>query len=316
MRSYLTDLLRFTLFAIPAYIAFIVLAGTVSPYSQHRNIKYARGGYGHLLTRLQEADTTGPVDILFLGSSHAYRGFDPRVFSAAGFRTFNLGSSSQSPIQTAWLVERYLDRMAPKLVVMDVFPTTYNTGDTEAILHIVSNAQLDVSIIRIAFNTMHADVLNTIILAIWRQLFKVNKGYFEPMKDDRSKDSYVLGGYVEKGDTPFKVREPGAKPQWGTSKHQWKAFLSICKSLRDRTIPIVLVHTPIIRSWHFTDIERKKLNAIFRPHADAYFNMSDALTGDEATVFYDEFHMRQAGVERFNAMFIDSLEARGLLPAR
>ncbi|MBP7450977.1 MAG: hypothetical protein KA817_13150, partial [Flavobacteriales bacterium] len=113
MRSYLTDLLRFTLLAMVVYTLVIILAGSVSPYSKHRNIKYARGGYGHLHTRLQEAEHVGPVDILFLGSSHAYRGFDPRVFRAHGLTTFVLGSSAQSPLQTKVLVERYLDRMRP-----------------------------------------------------------------------------------------------------------------------------------------------------------------------------------------------------------
>lgn len=35
-------------------------------------------------------------DILFLGSSHCYRGFDPRVFKNIGYNIFNLGTSSQT----------------------------------------------------------------------------------------------------------------------------------------------------------------------------------------------------------------------------
>lgn len=316
MRSYLTDLLRFALFAIPAYIAFMVLAGTASPYSQHRNIKYARGGYGHLLTRLQEADTTGPVDILFLGSSHAYRGFDPRVFSAAGFRTFNLGSSSQSPIQTAWLVERYLDRMAPKLVVMDVFPTTFTTEGIEAMLNMLSNAPLDGALLGMALRTPHADTWNTAIVATWRELTQANAGITEPAWQPRDHDRYIPGGYVEKEAIPFTPRSEASKLSWDPPQRQWDAFLTIRRAVEARGIPFVLVQTPVTRNWQFTAAERTQLHEVFAPHAEAYVDLSDALPGDEATLFYDGHHMRQASVERFNAMFIDSLDARGLLPAR
>jgi hypothetical protein len=283
MRSYLTDLLRFTLFAVPVYIAFIILAGILSPFSEHRNIKYARGGYGHLLTRLQEADTTGPVDILFLGSSHAYRGFDPRVFNAVGFRTFNLGSSSQSPVQTRWLVDRYLERMKPKLVVMDVFPTTFTTEGIESTLNVLSNAPLDPALLRMALRTAHADACNTAILALWHELTNTHPVSSEPAWQPRDQD-------------------------------QWSAFLYIMEQLRAHNIPVILVQTPVTRSWQYTMEERAELRQRLEPHANAYLDLSDALNGDDALLFYDGHHMRQASVERFNTMFLDSLAARNLLP--
>lgn len=316
MRCYLTDLLRFALFAVPVYLLFIIVAGSVSPFSEHRNIKYARGGYGHLLTRLQEADTTGAVDILFLGSSHAYRGFDPRVFSAAGYRTFNLGSSSQSPVQTAWLVERYLERMAPKLVVMDVFPTTISTEGVEATLNLLSNAPVDADLLQMALATPHADVWNTAILATWRELTGANAGYREPVYHSVDQDRYIPGGYVEKGPIPFIPRSTASKLEWDPPARQWAAFLDIMQRLHARKVPVVLLQTPVTRNWQFTPAERARLDSLFTPHATAYLDLSAVLVGEEAELFYDGHHMRQATVERFNALLLDSLAARGLLPER
>lgn len=316
MRSYLTDLVRFALFAVPVYIAFIIVMGAISPFSEHRNIKYARGGYGHLLTRLQEADTTGPVDILFLGSSHAYRGFDPRVFSAAGFRTFNLGSSSQSPIQTRWLLERYLDRLAPKLVIMDVFPTTFTTEGIESMLNVLSNAPLDGALLRMALRTANADACNTAILALWHELTNTHPVANEPTWQPSEQDRYIPGGYVEKGDIPFTPKKTTSKLTWDPPQAQWSAFLHIKEKLHARHIPVILVQTPVTRGWQYSPEERAELKQRFEPHANAYLDLSDALKGDEALLFYDGHHMRQASVVRFNTMFLDSLAARNLLPTR
>ena len=46
-----------------------------------------------------DADTTINIDVLVLGSSHAYRGFDPRIFKKAGIKLFNFGSSGQTLLQ-------------------------------------------------------------------------------------------------------------------------------------------------------------------------------------------------------------------------
>src|SRR5438477_3987320 len=67
----------------------------------------AAGGIGHTLQRLREVESVGSVDILFIGSSHAYRGFDPRLFAETGLTSFNLGSKAQSPLNSYFLLKHY-----------------------------------------------------------------------------------------------------------------------------------------------------------------------------------------------------------------
>ena len=57
-----------------------------------------------------EIDTIKNVDIIFLGSSHAYRAFDPDIFQNHGFSSFNLGSSSQSPLNSYFLMKKYIQK--------------------------------------------------------------------------------------------------------------------------------------------------------------------------------------------------------------
>ena len=118
MKKFLHTFVFFVGFAVLFYIVALLLA----PQSLKKNLLYTRGGNGHLYSRIQELRTKKPVEILFLGSSHAYRGFDTRIFDAAGLKSFNLGSSAQSPMQTYVLASKYLSTLKPRLVVYEVNP--------------------------------------------------------------------------------------------------------------------------------------------------------------------------------------------------
>ena len=82
-----------------------------------RKVNYRLGAYGHMHSRIREIPEFKNIDILFLGASNAYRGLDTRIFEKNGWKSFNLGSSSQTPLQTFILLDRYLDHLNPKVVV-------------------------------------------------------------------------------------------------------------------------------------------------------------------------------------------------------
>jgi hypothetical protein len=181
MRSFLTDLLLFVLVALVVYTAVIIGAGALSPFSEHRNIKFAKGAYGHLYSRTREIPAHADVDILFLGSSHAYRGFDPRLFEARGLRTFNLGSSSQSPLQTKLLVDRYREHLNPRLVVMDVYPLTFDIDGVESALDLIANDTIRWDMLHMALELKNIGVLNTLLYGTYRQLFGLDAEFLEPI---------------------------------------------------------------------------------------------------------------------------------------
>lgn len=117
MSRFLRNVFLFAVIVIITYPLLIFLSGYL-PISNvlKLNLNYRIGSYGHMFTRINEVkQLDSNVDILFLGSSHSYRGFDPRNFKDK--KTFNLGSSSQTPIQTKILLERYLDNINPKTVI-------------------------------------------------------------------------------------------------------------------------------------------------------------------------------------------------------
>src|SRR5690606_34946967 len=105
------------------------------------NLNYRIGSHGHLFSRLSEADTIQNVDILIIGSSHAYRGYDVRLFGSNGSKVFNLGSSAQTPIQTEYLVNKYINDFKPKFIVFDIYPKVLCIDGVESTMDLLSNVK-------------------------------------------------------------------------------------------------------------------------------------------------------------------------------
>jgi len=62
------------------------------------------------------------IDLAFIGSSHAYRSFDPDIFDKKlNVNSFNLGSSSQNPIDSYFVVQELLKYHEPETIVLEVY---------------------------------------------------------------------------------------------------------------------------------------------------------------------------------------------------
>ena len=141
MKLFIKRLFFFTVVTILAYILILLLFSKLdkltSMFSPNLNYRVAKGG--HLYTRLKDIEHYSHVELLVIGSSHAYRGFDPRIFKKKGVEIFNLGSSAQTPIQTEILIKRYLDKLNPKVVLFEVYPGSLTSDGVESSLDLVSN---------------------------------------------------------------------------------------------------------------------------------------------------------------------------------
>src|SRR5690606_12876278 len=87
------------------YSVFVCIWGYFLPVKYSKNLNFK---IGSSYIRFQEVKKYNNVDIVFIGSSHAYRGFDPRIFKKAGYSSFNMGSTAQTPVQTKYLLEQYI----------------------------------------------------------------------------------------------------------------------------------------------------------------------------------------------------------------
>ena len=310
MKKLLVRLIQFICFAALFYTANLIVWERYFPAILTPNINYEIGSYGHMNTRIKEISSYHDVDILILGSSHAYRGFDPRIFAEQGLRVFNLGSSAQTPIQTRVLLDRYLDDLNPKLILYEVYPGTFTSDGVESALDILSNDEIDMHSVRMALTINNIKVYNTLIYAVYNDIFSLDRGFNEQRR--KGFDTYIEGGYVEK--TPASNEEmPEFKPRkWNLEQYQLSAFEDILVILEEKEIAVVLIQAPITANRYHSYLNNSEIDKYFSKTGN-YYNINEMLSLSDHDHFYDSHHLNQAGVELFNRKVLETINANGFL---
>lgn len=264
------------------------------------NLNYMRGAYGHMYSRLQEVNDKKDLDILFLGSSHAYRGFDTRYYEKQGFKVFNLGSSSQTPLQTNILLKKYLKKLNPKLIVFEVYPGVFTIDGVESSLDIISNAKIDRYSIKMALEVNNIKVYNTLLYALLREAINSNASYIEKTK--KGNDKYVKGGFVEKEMQYFKlVNYP--KNKWQFNNNQIANFKNIMAILNEKKIKVILIFAPISSALYESYTNNKKFDSIMKKYGE-YYDFNKILSLNDSLHFSDSHHLNQKGVHIFNTKLL------------
>lgn len=273
-----------------------------------KNVRNCIGCYGHLNTRVKEIPNYKDVDLLILGSSHAYRGFDTRVFEKHGLTAFNLGSSSQSPIQTNVLLNQYLDHLNPKLVVLEVYAGTLGIDGVESSLDLAANNKMDWNYIKTLADLKNIRSVNSAIYGSFRELFGLNDNFVEDLI--QAEDKYVKGGFVE---TEFRQNPlNNEKSQaWEINPTQIKYLERNIELLNDKNIPFILVQTPITNKLYQAKTNNEEVNQLLSKFGH-YKNFQGDLELNDTLDFYDSNHLNQPAVERFNAYFLNYLKTENL----
>jgi hypothetical protein len=305
MAFFLKRSILFIVYSFFFYASFVFLWTVFVPGDVPINVKYIIGAYGHMNSRIKDLATVENVDVLFLGSSHAYRGFDPRIFSRFGIKSFNLGSSSQTPIQTEILIERYLRSLNPELVILEVFPTMLTIDGVESALDLVTNDKNDLMSLKMAFGLQNILVFNTLIHATIIDLLDWDDYYTEPVQ--KGKDTYIKGGYVEKHTSASVINDTYPSTTREYLKIQEKVLERIINKLKKLNIDTIIVQAPVTRAYYDSFSDNSEIDSYLRSLAD-YYNFNDILELSTSRYFYDSHHLNQDGVEIFNRTLIDILK--------
>lgn len=306
----LLRLMAFTAFAGAMYLLFLAFVPQRPAYRAIRDLKVPLGGYGHTWSRFNEAERYGPVDVLFLGSSHAYRGLDTRIWEAHGIRAFNLGSSRQTPLQSELMLQRHLSSLRPRTVLLEVDPSTFASDGVESGLDVLANGPADTGAWRLAWRLGHLKTWNT-LLYTW-----VRWGIWgRPRLDEartKGMDTYIPGGFVEREVTHNRPRPPGKPEPMPPLPMQLRAFERMQDLVQQAGARLVLVEAPVTRAWRATYVEHDAFAERMRT-AGPYLDMFGAVELDDSLHFYDAHHLNQHGVELFNRVLIRQLASEGLI---
>lgn len=300
MKQFVRHIILFVPLALLFTLLLICLLGGTKGL---RNVTYHLGHEDHLYTKVHECLETQDVDVLFFGSSHAYRTFDPRVFAAHGVRIFNMGSSMQTPLQTEVLIRNYLDTIKPRLVVLEVHPDVMSHDGVEPAIYQVCNVPPTWDMVPMALRTCNMRVAATTVYAMMHNSISSEfKHFVEPV--DTAKDHYVAGGYVER-DMECYSPVPHACKAIVPRELQLKALHRCTELLKQRGVPYILLEVPdteVLLS-SYTNISYFK--DVIRSYGKYYFIDMESL--DDSLHFFNEDHLNQRGVELYNAYLCDSV---------
>lgn len=182
-----------TLYALAIVAAAHIRIGDFTLLQMLSGNLVAPGGRYQSLRRFREAETRGKVDIVFFGSSHAYRAFDPRLFEEAGYRSMNLGSMNQTPMNSLALADRYLPALSPSIVIFELFYPTLAGDGLESCRDLTVNTSWSWTTMKMSFETWNLGAMT----------FAASKGFGLAGNESHATqaeipgETYIPGGYCE-----------------------------------------------------------------------------------------------------------------------
>lgn len=274
------------------------------------------GGEYQSLRRFRDAqriaDRNEPVDVVVFGSSHAYRGFDPRLFAEAGLRLVNLGSTNQTPLNSRFLVERYVPRLRPKLVLFEIYYATLAGDGFESSRDLVVNTPWTWEMQRMAFATRHLGAIE-FTFAKGLGLVADERGVGQrPIAGER----YVPGGYCEAGGPrdAIAVREPF---EVALLPRQLDFLVEASAMAREHGAKVMWVSHPLPSDHLAALVNGAEIHDTIAGAADeanvVYVDFSRELDLDPIAHFADFHHLDGAGVQIFDRAVIARLQTDGYL---
>ena len=301
MKGFISISLKFIGFLVPVFIVIFIIWSSVPVLRNTSNIRFTEDQFSSL--RLKELKKVNNIDILFIGSSLCYRGFDTRIFKKYGYNTFNVGTSSQTPMQTKYLLKQYLKKLNPKLVIYSIDPFVSSIGSgVESATNIISNRYLSDSLtIQMVNEQNDIKVYNTFAYCFLRNKLLIDNNQIGTDKTQK----YIPGGYVEKMITYYKYDNPPSI-KYNFDGKQLNALKEITHYLKRYNQDFFFVFPPIT-SGRYKSIS----NSIYfvesiKMFGDLY-NFNGKVGLDDSLHFYDDRHLNQRGVEIYNHKLLEVL---------
>jgi hypothetical protein len=271
------------------------------------------GGWGQTLLRFRELENVRGLDILCVGSSHAYRGFDPRIFRARGYVAFNMGSCAQTPMNTYFLLKRHLPGIKPKLVIFELFPVVVSGDGLESTLDLLANSPPSREMLEMALAAGNPHAVNYFLQRLVRFRKHPLSGLIQSDIED---ETYIPGGYVETamvrgrrtGETAHDIR---------MSRGQLRYFSKILGLVKKSNTRLVVVIQPLpedyLRSISNYKTAVGELRRIARRHGVEILDFNEVIRLDPMLDYKDENHLNKSGVLKFNKALLDTLESMRVL---
>ena len=265
---------------------------------------------GNTWLKMQQFDEHKKWDIIVIGSSHAYRGYDPEIFKKHGYSMYNLGTSSQDPVCSYFLTEDLLDSINCSMLIIDFYDRVFGCDDMEPKSDLIQNTKYDKTALKIAKATSDIRAVNMLTLRFFNKFkeplntdttgftngFQVSKKFLSPLNKDKDK-------------TGWKYTRNEKQVQ------HFDKLLALCKK---RNIKTVVVSHPLSELYALKDHKEcvKSIEPLLHKHNISYLDYTELEEMSGIIWYADASHLNHLGVPKFNEILIRDLIKNNFLPER
>ena len=287
--------------------AFVIYAGVIFVFSNVQFIDRRMSSFfipnmqrnGGQEMQMMRDLTSNQVkyDAIVLGSSHAYRGYDPRIFEQSGMNLFNAGTSSQNAKGSLVLYNEYL-RDRSDVFILDIYDPVFELEGTESNMRLIQNVPTNEAALALVQQEFKIYTLNALAV----RLASLN------VKDEAPNTDYIKNGFCEKKGILYAV-EPLNDSVFDENDEMFMAFEKMIKQMQADGKRIVLCSHPLpaspgLRNYHDKFLAR--FSPLIQHLGVPYIDLTYYTEGFDINEFADLSHLNQQGVEFYNQLLLQN----------
>lgn len=296
MKKLIVRMSAFIVFGVFIYLLCICVLGISKITVKNMNFFYCTPD--RLLLRIEEIKQFDSLDIVFLGSSRSFMGFDPRIFSTYGYSSYNFSSLAQTPLQTRYLYDKYVKDIDVDLVVFEVNPDVFRTEGTEATISLINNDYIDYEMLKLVWKIKQPMVYNTFVFRCLQSIL----GHKLLFTADIG--SFVKGtGYVPSMGTNMNYLNLFKPDTIHCNSEQITEFKKLLNTLNTQHRKYILVQAPVSKNYYKSLIGTDEFDKLMNSFGE-YYNFNNLITMDDSLDFNDHHHLNSTGVQKFNNALI------------
>lgn len=280
------------------------------------------------------------IDLVFIGSSYAYRSFDPDIFDKElNVNSFNMGSPLQKPVESYYILKETLKHQKPSLVVYDMNWGVFNEDkyfntklwnfdnmkfSPNKIRYLINVFDDDQYIPAVSKSARYHDDMNKLIKSLFNNSVPVsNQEHINSYLQKYKGKGFIINNDIvtlESINDKFKNSKKNPRSyKW--DERQLKYFYKIIELCKKEDIKIVLVTAPVAPSylknystyWYDYDEIHETAKNIAEELKLEYFDYN-TINKDESIVtdidFSDTNHLNYAGAQKISLDLANRLKTK------
>lgn len=300
MKLFILSIIKFSFLTILLYFITVCVLGFTK--ANFKGLNFSSSGVGRINLRTNDILKYDSLNILFLGSSHTFMSFDPRIFKKYNYNSFNFGSLAQSPIQTEYIYKRFANNIKTDLIVYEINPMIISNGGIESNIDLLNSIKIDLNLTKMSIQSYNLKTINTLVFRLIQDIF----GY--KLKAPEL-GTYIQGtGYAPTYRKNIQHNKAHIKHSIDINDRQILALKNLVSYWKKSDKEFLLVQAPMTKEYYSSINNITEIDSIFRsigPYINYNFtdmNLIDSLD------FADFHHFNQDGVKKFNSFIINDIK--------